>query len=315
MKIGFIIPNYNNENRVALLPKDATKIKNNEILIESGFGKKINISDDEYAKHNCTIMKREEIFDNADIIFSLKLIQQADYHLLKKGQIVLGWSHPTGSGKQFFNSVAKEKQLIIIDTDSTNPRIFYKNICKKIEEIDINFCYENSVISGKACVLHALLNFGTIDGTNKKVAVLSSGNTAQGAFIELTKLGFEPKMFYRKTMNEFLNTINEYDIIVNGIEITDGNYHIIDKEMSKKIKKGALIIDAAADAGGAIELSKFTTIDNPIYVEDGIYYYCVNNAPSVLYKDASKVISDKFTKYIYNLDFEKIIKKYLGEIK
>ena len=173
--------------------------------------------------------------------------------------------------------------------------------------------YRNSYISGIACVMHALISYGSCDGKNKKVAILSSGNVAQGSFVQLSRLGYEPKMFYRKTMKEFYDTISDYDIIVNGIEIIDGNYHIIDKTMIKKVKKGALIIDAAADAGGAIETSKFTRIDEPLYVKDGVYYYCVNNAPSILYRDVSKVISETFTKYIYNLDFDKIIKKYIGD--
>lgn len=313
MKIGLIIPNFKNEKRVALLPSDICIIQNNNLVIEKGFGKNLGIGDDEYAACGCTIMQREEIFKNADIVFSLKLIQPSDYKFLQPGQIIMGWIHPFGSGHDFYNNIAKPNNLTIIDTDSTNPRIFCGDFCEKIEEIDVNFCAENSVISGKSSVLHALLSFGTINPNNKRVAVLSSGNTAQGAFIELSKLGFEPKIFYRKTLHEFLNSIGEYDIIVNGIEINDGNYHIIDKELTKKIKKGTLIIDAAADAGGAIELSKYTTIDNPIYSIDGIYYYCVNNAPSILYKDASKIISEKFSKHIFNLDFEFILNKYLGK--
>lgn len=313
MTIGFLIPNYNNENRVALLPNDVKFIKNNKILIEKGFGKNLSIKDEEYEKEGCKICTREEIFEYSDIVFSLKLIQPSDYDKIKENQIILGWSHPTGSGKAFYDTICRQKNVILIDTDSTNPRILRQDLSKQIEEIPINFCFQNSYISGIACVMHALISYGSVDGTNKKVAVLSSGNVAQGAFMQLSRLGYEPKMFYRKTMNEFYDTIGDYDIIVNGIEVSDGNYHIIDKEMIKKVKKGALIIDAAADAGGAIETSKFTRIDNPLNLEDGIYYYCVNNAPSILYRDVSKVISKTFTKYIYNLDFEKIINKYIGD--
>lgn len=313
MKIGFLIPNYNNENRVALLPNDIKFIKNNEILIEKGFGKKLSIDDEEYKKEGCQVCTRDEIFEFSDIVFSLKLIQPSDYEKIKENQIILGWSHPTGSGKLFYETICKQKNVTLIDTDSTNPRILKQDISKRIEEIPINFCYRNSYISGIACVMHALISYGSCDGKNKKVAILSSGNVAQGSFVQLSRLGYEPKMFYRKTMKEFYDTISDYDIIVNGIEIIDGNYHIIDKTMIKKVKKGALIIDAAADAGGAIETSKFTRIDEPLYVKDGVYYYCVNNAPSILYRDVSKVISETFTKYIYNLDFDKIIKKYIGD--
>lgn len=54
MKLGFLIPNHPNEKRVALLPEHVKNF-NNELVVETGFGETLGISDEEYVKAGCTI--------------------------------------------------------------------------------------------------------------------------------------------------------------------------------------------------------------------------------------------------------------------
>ena len=308
--IGFIIPNYPNEKRVALLPCDIEGTFNfSKIYIEEGFGKNLGIADDDYKKAGCEVLPRKKVFENADIIFSLKLIQPSDYDSLRDHQIILGWTHPFGSGSTFYKTVCKEKELIVIDTDSTCPRFCFGDKIAVMDEIPIGFCAENSYIAGFASCFHALANFGTFFDKEKKVAVLSSGNVSEGAYNMLSKLGYNPKMYYRKTMEQFHKEMGDYDIIVNGIELESG--HIISIKDAERLKPGCLVVDAAADAGGAIEFTKFTTFEKPINEFNGIYYYCINNSPSILYKDVSPVISRLFSRFVFSLDYEIIIDKYM----
>ena len=112
-------------------------------------------------------------------------------------------------------------------------------------------------------------------------------------------------MFYRKTMNEFYDTIGEYDVIINGIEVDGTVAHIITKKQLKYVKKGCLIIDAAADAGNAIEGTRYMSLANPIYEEDGIFFYEVNNAPSLLCRKTSCEISKAFSQWVYKEDIKR----------
>ena len=106
-------------------------------MIEEGFGRALGISDEEYEKAGCVIMHRKAIFEQSDIIFSLKLIQSSDYKYLKNGQIILGWTHPFGSGSLFYKTICKEKDIVLIDIDSTKPRIISNDEIFDIEEIPI----------------------------------------------------------------------------------------------------------------------------------------------------------------------------------
>lgn len=303
MKIGFITPNYPFEKRVAILPQQVKDCPN-EVVIEYCFGATMDIADEEYAKAGATLMSRDDVFTQCDIIFSLKLIQPSDYDKIRQGQIIAGWTHPTGSGREFMKSQAEPKELVMIDLDNIYPSVYHKGKVYPISFIRPNFIRQNSVNAGKAAVLHALMSYGCLPDANTRVAILSAGNVAQGAFDMMAKWNADVRMFYRKTMPEFYEHIGEYDIIINGIEVDNPSNHILTLEQLELAKQGCLVIDAAADAGNAIEGTHFATLGEPLYKMGNATIYCVNNVPSVLYRTASKDISEAFAKVFYNKEIE-----------
>lgn len=303
MKLGFIKPNYPFEKRVALFPNQVRESKN-EFVVETGFGANLDIEDAEYEQAGATILPREDVFRTCDIIVSVKLIQPSDYQYLREGQIIVGWTHPTGSGADFMRLQAIPKKLVIIDLDNIYPSVYYLGKAYPIPFIQPNFVRKNSVNAGICAVFHALLIYGALPDASTKVAVLSNGNVAQGAFSALSKFNADVRMFYRKTMPEFYASLGEYDIVVNGIEVDNPQNHILTKEQLKQLKRGCLVIDAAADAGNAIEGTHYANLGDPIYREDGLYFYEVNNVPSVLYRTTSQEVADAFADVFYNKDIE-----------
>ena len=302
MKIGFIKPTYCGEKRVALLPEHISPDFENEMIVENGFGSNLGICDAEYEKKGCVILDRSDIFAECDAVFCLKLIQPEDYDYLREGQMVIGWTHPTGSGTEFYQTVAMKKNLKIIDLDNIYPTANIGNTHIPISFIDKNFVWKNSFYAGIASVQHDLLTFGLFPDSNTKVAVLANGSVSQGAFYYMSKYNVDLRMFYRKTMDEFYASIQYYDVIINGIEVDGTVKHIITKDDLKRVKKGCLLIDAAADAGNAIEGTHYTTIVDPMYEEDGRFFYEVNNAPSLLYRKTSYEISKAFSEWVYKKD-------------
>lgn len=311
MKVGLIIPTYPYEKRVALLPQDINDF-NNELVIEFGFGINMEITDSEYLEKGCMVASRSEIFESCEAIFCLKLLQPSDYPSLRKNQLIVGWTHPTGSGSEFFNTVAQDLELLIADLDNIYPTLFYKDKKIVIPWIPRDFIRENSVMAGIASTLHAIMSYGLYPNSNTKVAILAPGNVSQGAYQVLAKFGCNIRLFYRKTMSEFYSSIGEYDIIVNGIEVDDGKTHIISKEQQKEIKKGALLIDAAADAGNAIEGTHYTSRGDPLYMGNGLAFYEVNNSPSILYRKASEIISESLSKWIFSRNFDEYYRLIKG---
>jgi len=73
--------------------------------------------------------------------------------MIRKGQIIAGWTHPTGSGKEFMKTQAGPKELVMIDLDNIYPSVYYKGNAYKIPFIQPNFIRQNSVFAGRAAVL------------------------------------------------------------------------------------------------------------------------------------------------------------------
>ncbi|MCW0478035.1 N(5)-(carboxyethyl)ornithine synthase [Riemerella anatipestifer] len=307
MKIGVIKPDYPFEKRVAVLPQHILNSRNT-IIIEESFGENLKISDEEYQNSGAIITSREEIFKSCDVIFSLKLLQPSDYKFLREGQTIVGWTHPNGSGKKFMTEQAIPKKLKIIDLDNIFPKIFYLNKSVLIDFIKPNFIYKNSFNAGLSAVMHAIVSFGLLPNSNTKVAILSMGNVSQGALSVINKFNTETRVFYRKTMNDFYKNISYFDIIINGIEVDNPKNHIITKKQLLKTKKGCFLIDAAADAGNAIEGTRYTSIKEPIYEENDRFFYVVNNAPSIFYRTSSEDVSKAFSEVFFNEDFSKFQK-------
>lgn len=310
MKLGLIIPNHPNEKRVALLPEHINNFKN-KIYIEKGFGKSLNIDDSEYIEKGCVVLSKEEIFKTCDGVFSLKNIKKDDYHLIRENQIILGWTHPYGSGKEFMKQQAIPKNLIVVDFDNIHPAIFYKNYEITLTDVPKNFIYSNSFIAGYASALHAITCHGILPDSSTKVAILGSGNTSQGAYKIMSQFNANVRIFYRKTLDEFFENINSFDIIINGIEIEPNSKPLISISDISNFKKNSLLIDAAACAKRTIEFSIHTSHDNPIIYNNGIYFYSINNSPSIFYRTSSKFISEAFSKFFYSRD----LMSYLDIIK
>lgn len=303
MKLGFIKSNFPNEQRVPLLPGHIDNFKN-DIFIESGFGEHLNITDQDYEKKGAVILARSEIFKTCRGIFSLKLLQPDDYKYIQENQIIIGWTHPKGSGKQFMIDQAIPKNLIVVDLDNKRPTVFFKNEEYSPNWIPEDFVYQNSFYAGYAGTIHALLNYGILPTNTVNIAILGSGNVSQGAFHAISKFSDNVRMFYRKTMFEFKTEISQFDVVINGIDVGNTGKSIISKNEQKKMKENCLIIDVAADVGNTIEGTDFTSIEKPIRYESEtkLYFYAVPNTPTLAYRNTSEVISEQFSKYVYSKD-------------
>lgn len=306
-RIGFLKPNYPNERRVALLPEDILKYRKatcyDEICIEKGFGSWLGISDDDYLDVGCRILSRHEIF-HLPIIFSLKLIQPTDYEIISDNQVIIGWMHPNGSGRNFCQSIARQKKITIFDIDSVYPRIYTPDgLYQEVTGLPKHFFWRNSYIAGMAATKLGLDVTGFDIANRNNIAILGSGSVAQGAFCYLAQQGYQPRMFYRKTLDLFFDELSEFDLILNGIEVDVDGIHILDSAALNKTKTDVLIIDAAADAGRAIEGTHYLSLEQPIGYVHGRTYTLVNNAPTLMHKEASEVISEVVSRLFLCQDY------------
>ena len=92
MIIGSVSENKEIEKRISITPDLAKKYISNsfEILIETGFGSHLGISDDEFVKEGCRVDNKENILKQSDIVLQLNLPEPSILEHLKENNILIG---------------------------------------------------------------------------------------------------------------------------------------------------------------------------------------------------------------------------------
>jgi len=298
MKIGYIKPSFGGEKRVGLLPQHLEYCHlEDERRFEKGYGDHLGISDTAYGKMGG--YSRESLFDWADVIYSIKVPQPSDYAYFKENQTLVGWVHPIGSGEDFMAHCALVKNLWVFDiTNRISMR--YHNGQRDILNINRDITIKNSILAGYASTMHAIMLRGGIN-KNDQIAVFGSGNVAFGSLNYLANRGITPLQRRRSNVSLLQKEFQYYDVFINAVEIREREAPIVTYEMLKTMKPDGWIIDAAADAGRAIQGTRYTSLDSPIYQdEQGHTFYVVNNSPSLLYRESSEAVSEGYAKHFWS---------------
>lgn len=280
--VGLPISHKENEKRRALIPSDIKYINNpHYIYIEEGYGHVLGYSDYDYIKYGVNVVPRDEVLSK-DIICDPK-IGDAEYLDKLRDQTIFGWIHAVQNRE-------------ITDIIVTNRLSSYA--WEDMYENGRHSFWRNNEIAGEAAVFHAYMCHGTLP-YHTNAAVIGRGNIARGAVKVLNFMGADVVQYDRKSEGLFRKELPLYDVIVNAILWdTTRKDHIIYKEDLKRMKSNALIIDISCDRNGGIETSVPTTIENPIYIVDGISHYVVDHTPSLFWKTTSDSISSVFVRYI-----------------
>lgn len=280
--VGFPISQKENEKRRCLIPSDIKLIKNKgNIFIERGYGEVLGYDDEDYIKEGIKAVSREDVLKK-DIICDPK-IGDAEYLSQLNNQMIFGWVHAV-------------QNRGITDILINNGLTAYA--WEDMNEEGRHVFWRNNEIAGEAAIMHAYTLYGLFP-YDTKVAVIGKGNIGRGALKILTFMAADVTVYDRKTEKLLRKEISNYDVLVNCVLWdTARTDHIIYREDLKRMKKGAMIIDISCDRNGGIESSKPTTMNNPIFVEEGIIHYAVDHTPSIFYKTISKSLSEEVSKTI-----------------
>lgn len=283
--VGFPISKKENELRRALIPLHLKNVKNTEALyFEKGYGEVLGYSDAEYEAFGAKIVSRQEALSK-NIVCDAK-IGDADYLNQLTDQTIFGWVH-----------LVQNKDI----TDKVVNGRLTAYVWEDMFDEGRHVFWHNNEMAGEAAIMHAFRCYGEMP-YNTKVALIGRGNVATGALRILTCLGAEVTSYSRRTEKLLQRELDRYDVIVNALLWdTSRKDHIIYRKDLKRLHPNALIIDVSCDRAGAIETCIPTTIDDPVYMVDGVMHYAVDHTPSLFYKTASSGISEEVSKYLDQL--------------
>jgi len=298
MKIGIPKETKPQEGRVALLPSQIKELveDGNSLFVQSGAGLLSGFDDEDYQQAGATILSSiADVFDTAELIVKVKEILPAEFSLLRPDHILLTNIHSANDRPQLDHLL--NVGLIAIAAEDTHqfgsPNCPLAGEVGAFEGIRLSFAPHGG--SGR----HFMSHFGSPPA---KAIVLGLGQVGRGALRTLLSLGiavtgldinaatrqqaeldWHSSNFITAETTDLATYLPDVDMIFNCVLWPKHrNDHLISRNDLALLKRTAVIVDISCDEGGAIETSRPTSWQDPIYVEEGIRHFCVDNIPGAV---------------------------------
>ncbi len=303
MKIGIPRELKPDERRVALRPDEAAGLvaDGHALFVEAGAGALAGFDDDAYRAGGATVVDgAAALFGAAELIVKVHELQQGEPALLRPDHVLLA---------NLYCDANRMRLDMLLGTGATAFAV--EHLVKPISA--------SSVLGGEIGALEGVrLLLAPHGGTGAHFAahfglrpanalVIGLGAAGRGALRVLLGLGLsvtgfdiDPVACEEMRLNwhgrdfaaEPVERLPEFlggaDLVLNCVlwdkTRTD---HLITRAMLSDMKRGAVIIDVAADRAGAIETSIPTTWHSPVYSVQGVTHFCVENLPSASPRAAS----------------------------
>jgi alanine dehydrogenase len=153
---------------------------------------------------------------------------------------------------------------------------------------------------------------GGVAGTN--AARMAMGLEAKVTVIDksLPRL-YELDLQYGPILNTIFSTVESIETYVAAADLVVGAVlvpgaaapRLVTREMVKRMRKGAVMVDISIDQGGCFETSRPTSHADPIYTVDGVIHYCVTNMPGAVARTSTFALNNAtlpFTLALANQD-------------
>ena len=325
----------NHEYRAAATPASVTEFvkHGHTVLIETGLGKGIGISDDAYQQAGAQIITTAQtIFAKADMILKVKEPQAEECKMLREGQIIFTYLH-LASDKAQTDGLLQSGCVAIAYETVTSAKGGLPLLAPMSEvagrlsiQVGSYFLLKQNggsgvllggvpgVLSGKVMIIgagvvgtHAL---SMAIGLEADVTIL---DTNLDRLKEINALyGNRVKTLYSSHEN-IAKTIQQVDLVVSSVLIPGASApKLVTRAMLSTMRKGSVIVDVAIDQGGSLETSKVTTHQNPVYEIDGVIHYCVANMPGSVAATSSYALNNAVLPYalqIANKGYDKALKE------
>lgn len=294
-----------NENRVALVPGGCEEltIRGHRVLVQANAGDGSGFSDADYQAAGAEIVdSAESVFGQAEMIVKVKEPLEAEYGLIRSGQVVFTYFHFAASRSLTDAMLETGATCIAYETitpdGNTLPLLTPMSEVAGRMAVQEGAKYLERTQGGRGVLLggipgvppgQVVILGGGVVGTN--AAKIAAGMGAQVTIVDinLERLRYlsdvmpanvTPLMSNRTNIKTAIATA---DLVVGAVLVPGGAApRLVTREDLSIMQRGAVVVDVAVDQGGCIETCRPTTHADPVYEVDGVMHYCVANMPGAV---------------------------------
>jgi len=303
MRIGIPKERKALEKRIALTPDGALELtkRGHEVLIEKSAGEGSFFPDEAYLEVGCKIASSlEEVWSSVDLLVKVKEPHESEFPFFRKDLAIFDFLHlasmPDVANAMLEGGVTGIAYELVSSVDRRLP------LLEPMSEV----AGKLSVLNGSYFLLsqnggRGVLAGGTVGVKPANIVVIGAGiagraaaQTAIGMGARVTILDVDYIKLERVQM-QFGNKIEtqhstkgsieraclEADLVIGAVLIPGAAApKLVTRDMIKSMKEGSVFVDISIDQGGCAETIRPTSLENPVYVEDGVIHYGVCNMPA-----------------------------------
>ena len=324
MIIGFPKEIKNNENRVAVTPSGARELvaHGHTVYVQTAAGTGSGFTDADYVGAGALILPTiEAVYDIAEMIIKVKEPIEAEYPLIKKGQVVFTYFH-----------FASDRSLTDAMLASGAVCIAYETV--RLPDRSLPLLVPMSEVAGRMSVQEACrfmerpqggrgILMGGVPGVKPaRVLILGAGivgrNAAKmaagmGADVTVADISLPTLRHVADVMPANVKTLYSSrhnieqelphaDVVIGSVLVPGAKApHLITRDMLRLMQPGSVLVDVAIDQGGCFETSVPTTHSEPTYVLDGIVHYAVANIPGAVPRTSTLALTNATLPYALRL--------------
>ena len=294
-----------NENRVAVTPAGVYEFvqHGHRVVVQTDAGVGSGFEDAEYVDAGAEILPTiEEVYAAADMIVKVKEPIEAEYELVRDGQLVFTYFHFASSRPLTEAMVTSGATCIAYETvelpDRSLPLLVPMSEVAGRMSVQEGAKYLEKPVKGRGVLLggvpgvppgKVLILGGGVVGM--QAAKMAAGLGAQVVImdINLDRLRHLNEVMPANVVTMFSNAYNirkeilTSDLIVGAVLIPGAKApNLVTREMLRDMRAGTVLVDVAVDQGGCIETCRPTTHDDPTFIIDDVVHYCVANMPGAV---------------------------------
>lgn len=312
------------EKRVALTPDGALELtkRGHEVLIEKDAGAGSFYSDQDYKTAGCKIVSSlKEIWGNSELVVKVKEPHESEYEYFRPGLTLFDYLHLASMPE-----VATE----VLRGGVTG--IAYELV--QMESKRLPLLEPMSEVAGKLSVLNGsyfllsqkggrgILLGGTVGVTPGHVVIVGAGIAGRNACevalgmgadvtvldvdyskLERIKVQFQNRAHVvHSTKSALERAMKEADLLIGAVLIPGAAApKLITRDMIRSMKEGSVFVDISIDQGGCSETIRATSLEEPVYKEEGVIHYGVCNMPAQTPRTSTQALTAATLPYIVRL--------------
>ena len=312
------------EKRIAITPDGANKLtsKGHTVLIEKDAGVGSYFSNDSFKEAGCKIVDTlAEVWNESELVVKVKEPHEEEFQYFRKDVTLFDYLHlasmPDVTNAMLDGGLTGIAYELVQTPDGKLP------LLEPMSEV----AGKLSVLNGSYFLLsqnggRGVLTGGAIGVDAAQVVVVGAGIAGRAACeialgmgadvtvldishsaLERIKLEFDGRVRgLFSTPGSLARACAKADLLIGAVLIPGAAApKLITKDIISSMKQNSVFVDISIDQGGCGETIKPTSLDEPVYNEQGVIHYGVCNMPAQVPVTSTKALTSATLPYIVEL--------------